>query len=128
MGVVAIFVFSLLYIAPGDPAAVIAGDLATAEDIQRIHQKLGLDDPFFVRFGNWLWGVLHGDLGISIFTNLPVTQLIGQRVEPTLALTLTTMFVTILFSVPLGVVAAWKVGTWVDRSVMIFAVLGFSLP
>jgi peptide/nickel transport system permease protein len=128
MGVVAIFVFSLLYIAPGDPAAVIAGDLATTEDIQRIHQKLGLDEPFFVRFGTWLWGVLHGDLGISIFTNLPVTQLIGQRLEPTIALTLTTMVVTLLFAIPLGVVAAWKVGTWIDRAVMIFAVLGFSVP
>jgi peptide/nickel transport system permease protein len=128
MGVVALFVFSLLYIAPGDPAAVIAGDLATTEDIARIHQKLGLDEPFFLRFGHWLWGVLHGDLGISIFTNLPVSQLIGQRLEPTLALTLLTLVVTVLFAIPLGVIAAWKVGTWIDRAVMILAVLGFSLP
>lgn len=128
MGVVAVFVFSLLYIAPGDPAAVIAGDLATAEDIARIHAKLGLDEPFLMRFGTWLWGVLHGDLGISIFTNLPVSQLIAQRIEPTVALTLTTLVVTVLFAIPLGVVAAWKVGTWIDRGVMVFAVLGFSLP
>ncbi len=128
MAVVAIFVFSLLYITPGDPAAVIAGDLATADDIARIHQKLGLDEPFFFRFGTWLWGVLRGDLGISIFTGLPVAQLIAQRLEPTLALTLTTLVVSVLFAVPLGVVAAWKVGTWIDRGVMVFAVLGFSLP
>ena len=128
MGVVAIFVFSLLYIAPGDPAAVIAGDLATSDDIARIHAQLGLDEPFLLRFGHWLWGVLHGDLGTSIFTNLPVTQLIGQRPEPTIALTLTTLVVTIAFAVPLGVIAAWKVGTWIDRSVMAVAVLGFSLP
>jgi peptide/nickel transport system permease protein len=128
MGVVALFVFSLLYIAPGDPAAVIAGDLATSEDIARIHAKLGLDEPFLLRFGNWLWGVLHGDLGVSIFTNLPVTQLIGQRLEPTAALTITTLIVSIAFAIPLGVVAAWKVGTWVDRGVMVIAVLGFSLP
>jgi peptide/nickel transport system permease protein len=128
MGVVAVFVFSLLYITPGDPAAVIAGDLATAEDIARIHEKLGLDEPFLVRFGTWLWGVLHGDLGISIFTNLPVTQLIGQRLEPTVALTLTTLVVTLIFAIPLGVIAAWKVGTWIDRAVMVLAVLGFSLP
>jgi len=88
MGVVAIFVFSLLYIAPGDPAAIIAGDIATAADIARIHHQLGLDEPFLLRFGHWLWNVLHGDLGISIFTNLPVTQLIGQRLEPTLSLTI----------------------------------------
>jgi peptide/nickel transport system permease protein len=128
MGVVALFVFSLLYIAPGDPAAVIAGDFATAQQIALIHKKLGLDEPFFVRFGHWLWAVLHGDLGISIFTNLPVTQLIGQRLEPTLALTLTTLVVTIVFAVPLGVIAAWKAGTWIDRLVMIVAVAGFSLP
>jgi peptide/nickel transport system permease protein len=128
MGVVALFVFSLLYIAPGDPAAVIAGDLATSEDIARIHAKLGLDEPFLLRFGHWLWRVLHGDLGTSIFTNLPVAQLIGQRLEPTAALTLTTLVVTVLFAVPLGILAAWKVGRWVDRLVMIMAVLGFSLP
>jgi peptide/nickel transport system permease protein len=128
MGVVALFVFSLLYIAPGDPAAVIAGDLATSDDIARIHAKLGLDEPFLLRFGHWLWGVLHGDLGISIFTNLPVAQLIGQRLEPTVALTLTTLVVTVLFAVPLGILAAWKVGSWIDRLVMVIAVAGFSLP
>ena len=128
MGVVAIFVFSLLYITPGDPAAVIAGDIATADDIARIHHQLGLDEPFLWRFGGWLWGVLRGDLGISIFTNLPVAQLIGQRLEPTLALTTTALVVTVIFAIPLGVIAAWKVGTWIDRGVMIFAVIGFSLP
>ena len=127
-GVVAIFVFSLLYLTPGDPAAVIAGDIATAEHIARIHHQLGLDEPFLWRFGGWLWGVLRGDLGISIFTNLPVAQLIGQRLEPTLALTTTALVVTVIFAIPLGVIAAWKVGTWIDRGVMIFAVIGFSLP
>ena len=128
MGVVALFVFSLLYITPGDPAAVIAGDLATDEDIARIRSKLGLDEPFVVRFGSWLWGVLQGDLGISIFTNLPVTKLIGQRIEPTVALSVSTLFVAIVVAVPLGVIAAWKAGQWVDRAVMIFAVLSFSIP
>ena len=128
MAFVAFFVFSLLYITPGDPAAAIAGDLATADDIARIHQQLGLDEPFLVRFGTWAWGVLHGDLGISIFTNLPVTELIAQRLEPTAALTVMTLIVTLCFAIPLGVIAAWKVGTWIDRSVMVLAVLGFSLP
>jgi peptide/nickel transport system permease protein len=128
MGVVAIFVFSLLYITPGDPAAVIAGDLATADDIARIHRQLGLDEPFLLRFFSWLWAVLQGDLGISIFTNLPVTKLIGQRLEPTIALTLTTLMVTLTFAIPLGVIAAWKAGTAIDRAVMLLAVAGFSLP
>jgi peptide/nickel transport system permease protein len=128
MGVVALFVFSLLYISPGDPAAVIAGDIATEEDIARIRAKLGLDEPYFVRFGTWLWALAHGDLGVSIFTNLPVAQLIGQRLEPTVALTLCTLVVAVLVAVPVGVIAAWRAGTWIDRAVMGFAVLGFSLP
>src|ERR1041384_2266993 len=90
MAVVALFVFSLLYLAPGDPAAVIAGDLATLEDIERVRHALGLDQPCHIRFATWIWQLLHGDLGVSIFTNVPVTQLIAQRLEPTVALTLVT--------------------------------------
>ena len=128
MAVVALVVFSLLYLTPGDPAAVIAGDIATDEDIRLIHARLGLDQPFLVQFGRWLWALLHGDLGTSIFTNLPVTQLIGQRIEPTVSLTLCTLVVAILVAGPLGVVAAARAGTWLDRAVMSFSVLGFSVP
>jgi len=81
MLLVALFVFSLLYIAPGDPAAIIAGDQASPADVERIRVNLGLDRPYLVRFGTWLWDVLRGDLGQSIFTNLPVTHLIAQRIE-----------------------------------------------
>jgi len=125
---VAFFVFSLLYLTPGDPAAVIAGDIATVDDIERIRQKLGLDQPLLPRFWNWASAVLHGDLGISIFTNLPVAQLIGQRVEPTLSLALCTLIVAVLLAVPMGVIAAWKAGKLVDRLVMLFSVAGFSIP
>src|SRR5712664_3108386 len=128
MAIVALFVFSLLYIAPGDPAAVIAGDQASPADVERIRQGLGLDRPFLVQFGAWLWGILHGDLGTSIFTNLPVASLIAQRIEPTLSLMAITLVLTILIAVPLGVMAAWKAGSWVDRAIMGFAVLAFSLP
>jgi peptide/nickel transport system permease protein len=128
MGIVAMLVFSLLYITPGDPAAVIAGDQASPADVERIRQGLGLDRPFLVQFGAWLWGILHGDLGTSIFTNLPVASLIAQRIEPTLSLMAITLVLTILIAVPLGVVAAWKAGSWVDRSIMAFAVFAFSLP
>src|SRR5215470_17866233 len=128
MAIVAGFVFSLLYFAPGDPAAIIAGDLATAQDIARIHHQLGLDEPFLVRFGHWAWGVLRGDLGISIFTNQPVWHLIQQRLEPTAALTVTTLIVSVGLAIPIGVLAAWRAGTWIDRAVMGFAVLGFSVP
>jgi peptide/nickel transport system permease protein len=128
MTFVALFVFSLLYLTPGDPAAAIAGDLATADDIARIHRQLGLDDPFLVRFGHWAWGVLQGDLGTSIFTNLPVTTLIRQRVGPTVSLTVIALIITLSFAIPLGVIAASKVGSWIDRLVMVVAVLGFSVP
>ena len=128
MAVVALFVFSLLYIAPGDPATIIAGDQATPADIIRIRQSLGLDRPFVIQFGEWVWRILHGDLGTSIFTNLPVSALIAQRVEPTLSLMTVTLILAISVAVPLGVVAAWKVGSLVDRLVMVFAVFGFSVP
>ena len=128
MGVVALFVFLMLRLSPGDPAAVIAGDYATAEDIARIRERLGLDEPIVVQFFQWLGSLLQGDLGISIFTNLPVTTLIAQRLEPTIMLTLTTMTFTILVAVPLGTLAAWKAGSLIDRAVMIFAVAGFSIP
>ena len=128
MAIVAFFVFSLLYIAPGDPAAVIAGDQASPADVERIRQSLGLDRPFLVQFGSWLWHIVHGDLGTSIFTNLPVSSLIAQRVEPTLSLMTITLVLTIVIAVPLGVVAAWKAGSFVDRAIMTFAVFGFSLP
>lgn len=128
MAVVAFIVFSLLYLTPGDPAAVIAGDVATEDDIKRIRQSLGLDQPFIVRFGAWLWSLLHGDLGISIFTNLPVTKLIAQRIEPTISLTICTLIVAIITSVPLGTIAAARAESKTDRTIMGFSVLGFSLP
>src|SRR4029434_9239857 len=99
MAVVALFVFSLLYIAPGDPAAVIAGDQATPADVERIRQSLGLDRPFLIRFSEWVWQILHGDLGTSIFTNLSVTTMIAQRFEPTLSL----MAITLCFAVIVAV-------------------------
>jgi len=128
MGVVALVVFALLHLTPGDPAAVIAGDYATAEDIARIHKQLGLDRPLHLQFLSWIGQLLRGDLGVSLFSNLPVTRLLGQRLEPTVALSVTTLIVAVVLAVPLGVVAAWRAATWIDRSVMGFAVFGLSIP
>ena len=128
MAIVALFVFSLLYIAPGDPAAVIAGEQASPEDVEKIRRGLGLDRPFLSRFGDWSWHILQGDLGTSMFTGLPVTQLIVQRLEPTLSLMVVTLILAVTIAVPMGVMAAWKAGPWVDRGLMAFAVLGFSVP
>ena len=128
MVVVALFVFLLLRLSPGDPAAVIAGDYATAEDVQKIREKLGLSEPIFIQFVTWLGSLIQGDLGTSIFSNKPVTELIAQRLEPTLMLALTTIIFSILVAVPLGTIAAFRAGSWIDRLVMLFSVGGFSIP
>ena len=125
---VALFVFSLLYIAPGDPAAIIAGDQATPDDVERIRASLGLDRPFLVRFFEWLWHVMQGDLGTSIFTNLPVSHMIAQRIEPTFSLMTLTLILSLSFAIPMGVIAAWKHGSLIDRIVMTLAVFGYSTP
>jgi peptide/nickel transport system permease protein len=128
MLIVAFCVFSLLYIAPGDPAAIIAGDQATPADVERIRASLGLDRPFLLRFGEWFWQILHGDLGTSIFTNLPVSHMIAQRIEPTISLMLLAIVFAVAVAIPLGVLAAWKHGSWIDQAVMVLAVFGFSTP
>lgn len=125
---VGLFVFGLLYIIPGDPAALIAGDTATPEDIARIRTALGLDRSFLVRFAEWLMQIAHGDLGVSIFTGVPVADLIAQRLGPTVSLMSLTLVLAVLVAVPLGVLAAWKQGSWIDRLTMVGAVFGFSVP
>ena len=128
LAIVALVVFSILHIAPGDPAGVIAGDQATEEQVQAIRIKLRLDLPFHEQFTLWLTNALQGDLGISIFSNRPVVALVLQRIEPTIALAILTTIIAITLAVPVGVLAAWRAGTAVDRGVMSFAVLGFSFP
>lgn len=128
LGVVAIFVFLLLRLTPGDPAAIIAGDTATPEQLERIRTSLGLNEPLMTQFITWVGKILHGDLGVSLISNVPVLSMIGQRLEPTISIALTTIILAIVVAVPLGVIAAWKHGTWIDRCVMGLSVLGFSVP
>ena len=125
---VAIIVFLILRLTPGDPAAVIAGNNATNEDIDRIREQLGLTKPLLTQFMIWLSGVLQGDLGYSFYLGKPVTELIAQRIEPTLSLAAGTMVLAVLVSVPLGTLAAWRMGGWLDRMLSGFAVAGFSVP
>ena len=128
MAVVALFVFSLLYVAPGDPATMIAGDQATPAEVERIRVSLGLDQPFAIRFGAWAFAALRGDLGNSLFSGQSVVSMIAQRISPTLSLMVLTLLISVSVAVPLGVVAAARQGSWIDRAVSSFAVLGFSLP
>ncbi|WBY03561.1 ABC transporter permease [Ramlibacter tataouinensis] len=128
MAVVAVVVFLLIHLSPGDPAALIAGDFATEEDILKLRAALGLDRPLAQQFASWLGRILTGDLGTSIFTQVPVTELLAQRIEPTLSIAVLTMGLAVLLSVPLGTLAAYRAGRWIDRLVMLFAVLAFSIP
>ncbi len=128
LGIVAVIVFLLLHLSPGDPAALIAGDTASSADVERVRQLLGLNRPLHEQFFSWLWRLLQGDMGVSVFTGLPVTKMIGQRIEPTLWLTFLTITFAVVFAVPMGIIAAWKAGTWIDRALMALAVLAFSLP
>jgi len=128
MALVGVFIFLLLHIAPGDPAAVIAGDNATPQQIADIRHQLGLDLPVPVQFGRWVWQLLHGNFGISIFSQAPVLTLIEQRLPATISLTLLTMGFAAVLAVGAGVLAAWRAGGLLDRGLMAFSALGFSVP
>lgn len=128
MLVVALFVFLLLRLSPGDPAAIIAGDMASPEQLAAIRESLGLNQPLYRQFFVWIWQLLQGDFSMSLMAHTPVLGMIGQRVEPTLSLALVAILFTVLISVPLGVLAAWKHGSWIDNLVMSSSVLGFSVP
>src|SRR6201997_3768885 len=128
MGVVALFVFLLLRLTPGDPAAILAGDNATPEQLERIRTSLGLNEPLYIQFFTWIGKLVHGDLGVSLISNVPVLQMIGQRVEPSISIALSTIILAVVIAVPLGVISAWKHDPWIVRGVMGLSVLGFSVP
>jgi peptide/nickel transport system permease protein len=118
----------MLRLTPGDPAAILAGDAASSEQIAAIRASLGLDRSLPVQFAIWLGNLLQGELGQSYFYKMQVTTLIGQRIEPTLALATLTILIAVVVSIPLGVIAAWRFGGWFDRALMGFSVIGFSVP
>lgn len=126
--VVAVVVFALFFVMPGDPAVSMAGENATPEQIAEIRQALGLDQPFHVQFRLWVSALAQGDLGRSVFTGLPVVELIGQRLEPTISLAILSILISVLVAVPLGIASAWKAGSLLDRFVIGGAVLAFSVP
>jgi peptide/nickel transport system permease protein len=128
MGVVAIVVFAILRLTPGDPAALIAGDDATTEQLEHIRTRMGLDKPIHVQFYVYLMQILRGDLGVSLISGLPVSSMIADRIGPTLSLTISIIVFSVIVAIPLGLIAAWRQGTALDRAVSAFAVLGFSVP
>lgn len=128
MGVVALVIFIILRLTPGDPAAIIAGDSATVEQLDEIRRSMGLDEPIYVQFLIWISNLVRGDLGTSLISDVPVSQMIADRVGPTVALSTSIIIFSILVAIPLGIIAAWRQGTFIDKFVSAFSVLGFSLP
>lgn len=126
--VVAVAVFMLIHLSPGDPATLMAGDYATTEDIDRLREALGLNEPLWRQFMLWGGRLLQGDLGTSIYTQAPVTDLVAQRLGPTLSIAFLTTLISVVVAIPLGVLAAYLAGGFIDRLVMVFAVLAFSVP
>jgi peptide/nickel transport system permease protein len=125
---VAVIVFSLLRLSAGDPAMILAGDGATPEQLDNVRRAMGLDKPIVEQFFSWSWRLLHGDVGTSLISGLPVSQLIGDRFGPSLALSISTIVLAVLVAVPLGILAAWQQGKPLDRMVMAVSVVGFSVP
>lgn len=125
---VALTVFALLHLSPGDPATVLAGDNATAADIARIRSNLGLDRPLHIQFVDWLMNVLSGDFGNSLFSGQPVADLIAERMEPTVSLMVLTTLIAVVVAIPTGVLAAWRPGSLIERAIAAVSITGFSVP
>ena len=126
--IVAFFTFGLLYLTPGDPAYVLAGEESTTEEIEQIRANLGLDRPFHIRLGKWMGNLAQGDLGKSVLSNKDVTWLIKGRIEPSMSLAILSAMIAIFAAIPMGVLAAWKANTWIDRTIMVISSLGFAIP
>ncbi|MBI2964613.1 MAG: ABC transporter permease [Chloroflexi bacterium] len=126
--IVGVVTFSLLYVAPGDPAAIIGGDEASPEQLEQIRHQLGFDQPYHIQLGRWFLRMLKGDLGTSIFSKREIRELMAPRLQPTISLGIQVIFLSALLGVSTGMLAAWKAGARLDRGLMLFAVLGFATP
>lgn len=125
---VGIATFSLVHIAPGDAANIMAGDYAGPDDVKLIRAELGLDKPVTTQFVEWASRTLRGDFGKSIYSGRTVAELVSQRLEPTISLTVVGGTLAVLLGIPMGVFAAWRAGSRWDRGIQIFAALGISVP
>lgn len=126
--VVSVVVFFLVHITPGDPATVILGDEATDAERQDLREQLGLDQPVYTQFFNWLGGAVQGDLGDSFFMNISVVEAFMQHIQPTISLAIFAQIIAIIISVSMGILAAKKRGTILDAAVMGTSLLGISIP
>jgi len=125
---VSVFVFLLLRLTPGDPAAILAGDAATTEQLERIREAMGLNEPILTQYFTWMGKIMQGDLGVSLISGVPVLDMVSQRIGPTISIAVLTIIIAVLVAIPMGVVAAWRHRSWADYLVMSFSVFGFSVP
>ena len=127
--IVSVLVFGLMHMLPGEPVEIMLSEFGgTAEDIERLREQLGLNDPLYVQLGRFLWDALHGDLGRSVFTRRPVVDQILVQVPSTLQLTAASVLISLIIGVPLGIIAAIKHRSWIDALCMLFALVNVSAP
>ena len=128
MLIISVVVFLIIYLTPGDPASSMLGMEASADQIERVNDNLGLNEPLPQRYVEWMGGVLTGDLGDSYFMRQPVTQAIAEHFGPTLSLALLAQLIALLIALPCGVVAALKHGSRTDAALRVVALLGVAIP
>ena len=125
---VATLVFSLVHLVPGDPVQAMLGESASPQDVAQLRHTLGLDRPLLIQYALFMRGVVTGDLGTSLRTNQPVTAVIAERMPATVQLALSAILVATLVALPLGIVAAVRAGTGIDRLATTVALIGVSMP
>lgn len=125
---VATLVFSLIHLIPGDPVLIMLGEGAQATDVAELTAKLGLDRPLHLQYFGFLGGLVKGDLGTSLHFGKPVSELLAESYPATFVLALAAMSAALLISLPLGMIAAYRKGSWLDRGARFFALVGVSIP
>jgi peptide/nickel transport system permease protein len=126
--IVAVIVFSLVHLTPGDPASMMLGRDATIEQKEALREQLGLNEPVMSQFVNWTLGVLQGDFGESLFIGKPVTEALSERAEPTIMLTVYALVFSIIIAIPAGVMAAVRPNSLLDRMLMVLSISGAAIP
>lgn len=125
---VTFIIFTMMYFTPGDPARMILGDTATEEEVEGLREEMGLNDPFIVRYGNYMWDLCHGDMGNSYVTGLPVTKEILARLPVTARLAVLSCIFSVVIGIPVGVLSAVKQYSALDNITMVLALLGITIP
>ncbi len=128
LAVVGVVVFGLVHLAPGDPVGVILGPEASSEQVERLRDELGLNEPIYVQFLRWAGGVVRLDFGDSLFLGIPVTEALMDRAQPTVLLTLYALVISMIIGLPAGLIAAVRANSVLDRALSVMAISGAAIP